>query len=178
MVEAEFGQNLRIWKKCIKMVYRESKSFFSKPKLYQSGIFLFVVLLSSYISAVIKLSIRLHLSYFPNEVPIIFSSCVWLPSWRWFPRTPESESTSLHLPSPTCLLRISGSFLKPPWKQGFCSVHRLVLNTEKHAWHRNSVKYLLNKWIPFFAQLQWDRHYQTKGEIYHWGQTFRNGCHS
>lgn len=55
MVEAEFGQNLRIWKKCIKMVYRESKSFFSKPKLYQPGIFLFVVLLSSYISAVIKL---------------------------------------------------------------------------------------------------------------------------
>lgn len=38
MVEAKLGQNLWIWKKCIKVVYLKSNpSFFSKPKLHQPG---------------------------------------------------------------------------------------------------------------------------------------------
>lgn len=58
MVQAEFGQNLWIWKKCIKMVPLQSNpSFFSIPKLYWLGIFFVVVffLISFYCAAVMKI---------------------------------------------------------------------------------------------------------------------------
>lgn len=183
MVQAEFGQKLWTWKKCIKMVPLQSiPSFFSRPKLYQLGIFFVGCFYKFLLCCSDENSLRLLLSYFPNQVPtIFFSSCVCLPSWRGFPQD-TSEWVKFSAPP------FSHSFAENIWevfffwsskKAGtlFCSLPCLQ-NWKKCLAHTNcsvSICWINEVFsLPSFNGTDTAR----RREIYHRGQIFRNSCHS